>query len=487
LFGGDCENTCFIDLEEFCMSARSHLARAERESSHIRALACVALAAIALSIFNVAQALPVIPNLLGYGTDTPAGRGGKVIRVTNLNPSGSGSLKACTDSSGARVCVFEVSGIIRTHVDLVIRNPYLTIAGQTAPSPGISIVGGAIWIATHDVLLQHVRVRVGDDPDGPSYENRDALKLSSDSTDRVVVDHCSLAWAVDENIDMYSGWDNVTISNSIIAYGLHESFNPLGHAGYGLILGPRKGGHATVIGNLFANNEARNPLSRAENVVIVNNVVYNRGQADVDLQGENGVVTKTTVMGNVFLRGPDYKKGYRPVHIFVTGNLVPTSGSKIYVADNEAIETTSDAWSVTSTNLGDTIGADLRSGVLPAWPAGMTRLSTTGQTVLNTVLKLAGARPADRDAVDAKAVSSVRNNTGMIINCVSDDGSERCKRNAGGWPTATSKTRALTLPNNADTVTPSGYTNLELWLQKMSADVEGVPQTLPPPPVLAIK
>ncbi len=469
------------------MSARSHRAQGGRVRSHIHALLCVALTAIAPSVFNVAQALPVIPNLIGYGSDTPAGRGGKVIRVTNLNDSGTGSLKACTDASGPRVCVFEISGIIRAHADLIIRNPYLTIAGQTAPSPGISIVGGAIWIATHDVLIQHMRVRVGDDPDGPSYENRDAMKFSSDATNRVVVDHCSVALAVDENIDMYSGWDNVTISNSIIAYGLHESFNPLGHAGYGLIIGPRKGGHATVVGNLFANNEARNPLSRAENVVIVNNVVYNRGQADVDLQGENGVVTNTTVMGNVFLRGPDYKKGYRPVHIFVTGKLVPTPGSKIYVADNDSIETTSDPWSVTSTNLGDTIGSDLRSGVLPAWPAGMTRLSTSGKTVLNSVLKFAGARPADRDALDKKAVSSVQNNTGQIINCVASDGSTRCQRNAGGWPTATSKTRALTLPSNPNTVTPSGYTNLELWLQKMSADVEGVPQTLPPAPVLAIK
>jgi pectate lyase len=468
------------------MFATTHRSHSNPAGSRIRPFVCAALAVIASAVFTAAQALPVLPDVIGYGSDTPAGRGGKVIRVTNLNTSGTGSLKACVIASGPRVCVFEISGIIRTHEDLIVRNPYITIAGQTAPSPGISIVGGALWIATHDVLVQHLRIRVGDDPDGPSYENRDAMKFSSPETKNVVVDHVSVAWAVDENMDLYSGWDNVTISNCIIAYGLHESFNPLGFAGYGLIIGPVNG-HATIVGNLFANTEARNPASRGAHVVVVNNVVYNRGQADVDLQGENGIVTNTTVIGNVFLRGPDYKRGYRPVHVFATGKLIPTPGSKIYVADNDSIEATDDPWSVTSNNLGERISGDLRSDVLPAWPAGMTRLPTAGGTVLNRVLKYAGARPADRDAVDKKAVSSVQNNSGQIINCVADDGSTRCQRNAGGWPTAPSNKRALTLPSNPDTVTPSGYTNLELWLQKMSAEVEGIPNTAPPAPVLGIK
>src|SRR6476659_3476241 len=93
---------------------------------------------------TAAQALPVIPGGAGFGMSTPAGRGGKVYRVTNLNASGTGSLKACTDATGARVCVFEVSGYIRLTEDLLIRNGPITIAGQTAPSPGITIRGAAI-------------------------------------------------------------------------------------------------------------------------------------------------------------------------------------------------------------------------------------------------------------------------------------------------------------------------------------------------------
>ena len=95
-----------------------------------------------------AQALPVIPGAAGFGMDTPAGRGGRVYRVTNLNASGAGSLKECVDGTTARVCIFEVSGIIRLTEDLIVRNSRLTIAGQTAPSPGIMLRGAGLRIQT---------------------------------------------------------------------------------------------------------------------------------------------------------------------------------------------------------------------------------------------------------------------------------------------------------------------------------------------------
>ena len=121
------------------------------------------LAAGLLAIVSAAQARPVIPGAGGYGMETVAGRGGPVYRVTNLNASGSGSLKACIDKEGPRTCIFDVSGTIRITSDLTIRNDKITIAGQTAPSPGILIRGAAIKIQASDVLIQHIRVRTGDD------------------------------------------------------------------------------------------------------------------------------------------------------------------------------------------------------------------------------------------------------------------------------------------------------------------------------------
>ncbi len=98
--------------------------------------------------------------------------------------------------------------------------------------------------------------------------------------------------------------------------------------------------------------------------------------------------------------------------------------------------------------------------------------------MLNKVLNFAGARPADRDSVDRRVVQSVRDRTGHIINCVSANGTARCNMNAGGWPTLAQNRRTLTLPSNPNTMTASGYTKLEVWLQQKAAEVEGRP--LPP-------
>jgi hypothetical protein len=172
----------------------------------MKTLALLAIGLTAAMGAATVWAVPVIPGAAGYGIDTPAGRGGTVHKVTNLNASGSGSLKACVDGTTARVCVFEVSGVIRLSSDLTIRNNKLTIAGQTAPSPGIMIRGAALKITASDVLIQHLRVRAGDDVNGPDPENRDSLKIEGTSAKpvrNVVIDHCSFSWALDETASVW--------------------------------------------------------------------------------------------------------------------------------------------------------------------------------------------------------------------------------------------------------------------------------------------
>jgi hypothetical protein len=107
---------------------------------------------------GTALALSVIPGATGFGIDTPAGRGGNIIRVTNLNSSGSGSFRAAIEASGPRIVIFEVSGTIIYEGRYKIKNPYITIAGQTAPSPGITLRASTLTVDTHDVLIQHIRV-----------------------------------------------------------------------------------------------------------------------------------------------------------------------------------------------------------------------------------------------------------------------------------------------------------------------------------------
>jgi hypothetical protein len=421
--------------------------------------------------------------------DTPAGRGGQIIKVTNLNDSGSGSLRACVQASGPRVCVFEVSGTIRMTNDLSIENDKITIAGQTAPSPGILLRGAALRISASDVLVQHLRVRVGDDPNGPDPSNRDALKIESPMTDpikNIVVDHCSFSWAVDETVTMWNAWDNVTLSNNIIAEGLLQSIKSNNQTGgYGLLVGPTDG-RASIVGNLLAHNKERNPLSRGKQMVFVNNVVYNRLNMDVDLQSADGRVTSSTVMGNVFMRGADYARTTKPILVRTDSEYGVPSASKVYVADNSAVESVAgNEWSVVGTNTSASI-SDYKASLPPVWPSGLTALPTSGGNVLNKVLKSAGARPADRDSVDRRVVQGVRDNTGRIINCVSSNGTERCTKNAGGWPSLANNRRALTLPSDPHLVTASGYTKLEVWLHQKAAEVEGRPAA-PQAPVLAIE
>jgi pectate lyase len=461
-----------------------------RRRAWLRAAVSAAVACAAGTISLAASAVPVIPQAGGYGIEATAGRGGQVMKVTNLSASGPGSLRACVEASGPRVCVFEVSGVIRTNKDLIIRNPNITIAGQTAPSPGVTVLGAGLWVAASEVLVQHMRFRAGDDPAGPDPGNRGALKVVSDGAllQNVVIDHCSLSWGLDETVDIWKGYGTVTLSNNIISEGLHDSparkAAGLTPAGYGMIVGPGNG-RVTIMGNLFAHNKERNPLTRAAHAVVVNNVVYNGANMDVDLQSQNGIATKNSVIGNVFIRGADYARNHKPVLVRTDGDLALPTASRVYLSDNASLEKTAgDEWSVAQSSGGE-IPSSVKSSVPPTWPAGMTRLPTDADVTLNSVLKSAGARPADRDSVDRRVVQSVRDRSGRIINCVAPSSNTVCAKNAGGWPTLAENRRTLQVPSNPNEVTASGYTQLEVWLHKMAAEVEGRSEMRPQPPSLS--
>jgi pectate lyase len=430
--------------------------------------------------------------------DTKAGRGGAVYRVTNLGADGAGSLKACIDKVGARTCVFEVSGVIRYTSDLIIRNGQLRIAGQTAPSPGIMLRGAALRITTSDVLVQHIRVRTGDDPNGPDPDNRDSLKITGISTKpvrNVVIDHCSFSWAQDEIASTWGPHDNITFTNNIFAEPLNESLHPqydgtgvMAH-GYGVLFGPSDNSSITFVGNLMAHIVARNPLSRAAELVMVNNVVYDRGQTDVDLASQDGRVSKTSVVGNVFLRGPSFSRDTRPIIVRTSSRYSLLPGSRVYVYDNSAPDSGSTYSELVTLTGGDVLPNLMSQTTAPIWNTGLVARKTTDSAVYNRVLSFAGARPTDRDSVDKRIVASVRNRNGQIINCVSPNGTTRCNKNAGGWPTLAQNRRTLTLPSNQAAIASNGYSNLENWLNSMDQSMDGVAQAASPtsPPALSVQ
>ncbi len=141
------------------------------------------------------------PGALGWAAHTPGGRGGQIIKVTNLNGDGPGSLRAAVEAKGPRIVVFEVGGVIDLgQREIKITEPYLTIAGQTAPSPGITLIRGGIDLGGHDVVIQHIRVRVGEaGAQKKSGWEEDAFSTIGDAHD-IIVDHCSFYWATDENM-----------------------------------------------------------------------------------------------------------------------------------------------------------------------------------------------------------------------------------------------------------------------------------------------
>jgi len=452
--------------------------------SQLRGVSFAVLAGMAAAAAGPAQALPVIPGAAGYGMDTPAGRGGAVYRVTNLLASGAGSLKACIDAKGARTCVFEVSGVIKLTDDMTIRNGNLTIAGQTAPSPGIMIRGGAFKVHASDILIQHLRFRIGDDPVGPDPANRDALKIEGAEgapVENIVIDHCSFSWSVDEVASVWGPHDAITFSNNIFSEPLHDSIHPtddgtaLEKHGYGVLLGTSEtGGRVTMVGNLLAHIVERNPLVRSRELVFVNNLVYDRSNSDLDLQSTDGRVTLNSLVANQFLKGPSYTRTTKPIYVRTNGTNPVVVGSKVWLENNYAPDTGSTLAQLLAFTAGDTSPTLITSTTRPVWNAGLTVLGTTSNAMYDSVLKNAGARPTDRDAADKRAVADVKARGGQTINCVAADGSARCSKNAGGWPVYAANRRALTLPANPATITASGYSNLELWLQLMDQQVRGV-------------
>jgi hypothetical protein len=454
--------------------------------------------AIALCGAASVHALPVIPGSAGYGMDTKAGRGGTVYKVTNLNASGTGSLKACVDGTSARTCVFEVSGTIKLTQDLIIRNNNIRIAGQTAPSPGIMIRGAGIKIIASDVVVQHLRVRPGDASTGPDPDNRDALRISG-STERpvrnVVIDHCSFSWSIDELASTWGPHDNITFTNNIFAEPLHDSLHPdydgsgtMPH-GYGVLFGQSNGSSVTFVGNLLAHIVERNPLSRAAEFVFANNVVYDRGTMDLDVQSEDKKVTKSSIVGNVFLRGPSFSRDTKPIYVHTRGTYVLGAGSRVYVYDNRAPDSGSTYSQLVALTGGDIIDNLMTESSRPVWHSGFTALRSSNNVVYSHVLDHAGARPTDRDAVDKRIVLSVRQRSGGVINCVASNGSTRCRKNGGGWPSLAANRRTLSLPANHSTIASNGYSNLENWLNSMDRSINSVADASSPqsPPALSVE
>lgn len=403
------------------------------------------------------------PGAEGYGANAKGGRSGKVLFVTNLNDSGPGSLREAIEAKGPRTVIFCVSGIIETK-GLTIREPYITIAGQTAPGDGICIKktdsdGNAFDLSTtHDVIIRFLRIRAGNNTSeqaGSKPAKRGESFRVYDS-DNFIVDHCSCSWGNPQTLTTSGSLDRYTVQWCIIA----EGNNRQRHAFATGVGGDRSTWHH----NLFAHMQSRVP--RWGDITVQcdfrNNVIYDwgHGAGYGDLRSLNYVNNyarpgpSTTQKPPAFIADP---KVMLPSSIYVDGNIM------FGMAD---------------------VGRDNWKGVLAEqflqssapFPAPQVQ-TQSAEEAFELVLRNAGATRPRRDSVDARIVSNVRNGTGKII----DD-----EKEVGGWPAYASgepavdtardgipddwkKARGLQLndPNVANTVNAEGYTMLEVYLNSL--------------------
>jgi len=366
------------------------------------------------------------PEAEGFGAQALGGRGGQVRFVTNLNDHGPGSLRAAVETDGPRTVIFRVSGTIALDSTLVIRKPFLTIAGQTAPGDGICLKDRGLAIAADHVIVRHLRCRPGDNTESEP----DAVSISAGRN--IIVDHCSASWAVDETLSASTSGHlgNVTVQWCIISESLDQSSHHKGAHGYGSLIRGGWGNGYTFHHNLYAHHRARLPRPGNYNSQSLdpdglvldfrNNVIYNWGgdAAGYNADGSNGTdsITRMNFVGNYYLSGADSRGA------LAFSESTPTA--QAYFADNAMDgQIPADPWSlVVFRNFSD----EARQRYQQPVPIPVASVTTDdAQTAYERVLAEAGATLPARDSVDARVVASVHDGTGHII----DDEDE-----VRGWP-----------------------------------------------------
>jgi hypothetical protein len=425
------------------------------------------------------------PGAEGYGRFAIGGRGGRVVKVTNLNDSGPGSLRAAVELDEPRTVVFDVSGLIVLKSTLGIRNPYLTIAGQTAPGKGICLANYNMgMMGNHDVIIRYMRVR----PGNTSGDTLDGMGMAS--SDHSIFDHCSISWTQDESFSS-RGAKNITLQRTLIS----EALNVAGHRKY------EKGkqhGYAASIGgdigsfhhNLLAHCSGRNwslagglnqATRHAGRLDIRNNVVYNWGHRTTD-----GGAAEVNFVNNYYKPGP----ASDVFHVLMAEReAVAAFGPQMYYVDGNVMEGRFSA--------GDKLAGvfERRGEPHEAWivdkPFYESYVTTeSAEDAYKSVLADVGCNVPALDEHDQRVLAEVRDGTTTYKGSVSGlPGLPDTQDDVGGWDDYPEEHRAADYDADDDGM-PSeweveqgldpaksadangdangdGYTNLEEYLNRL--------------------
>ncbi|MBB1061350.1 pectate lyase family protein [Marilutibacter spongiae] len=403
------------------------------------------------------QAL-AFPGAQGWAAHTPGGRGGRIIKVTTLEAEGPGSFSEAVKAKGPRTVVFEVGGVIDLGMKTVrIDEPFLTIAGQTAPQPGVTFIKGGLVVAAHDVVIRHIRVRPGDGGlpkmAGVDFDAITTMRGAHD----VIVDHCSLTWATDENLSasstrfageseaewMQNASRRITFSNNIIAEGLAHATHGKGEHSKGSLIHDHVN-DVLIVGNLYAHNYERNPLFKGgARGQVINNLVYDPGQRAMhyNLIAEEWIGHPYS-RGQMVSRGNVMRAGISTEELafFTIGG---SGDVDVFFEDNLALD-----------RIGRPLPMEGRYTTAPvevkpmarapALPFGVELLPSA--QVQDAVIATAGARPWDRDDTDRRILADTIEGRGTIID--SQD-------QVGGYPAHAPTRQAFVAADwNLDTMEP---------------------------------
>jgi hypothetical protein len=445
------------------------------------------LICLCFSTFTFAQT-PAFPGAEGGGMNATGGRGGKVIYVTSLADSGTGTLRAALNESGARTIVFKVSGIIELKSTLKITKGDVTIAGQTAPGDGICLKDYEMQVDANNVIIRFLRFRLGD-----KITTHEPDALWGRYKKNVIIDHCSVSWSIDECASFYSN-ENFTMQWCFITESMNQSLHEKGNHGYGAIWG---GKNASFHHNLLAHHNSRNPRFNGwkrsgldyvnpmdeERVDFRNNVIYNWGD-NSSYGGES--LGKYNIVANYFKYGPGTKSSIRSritqIDIDASPSLNPPGYGTYYITGNYVYgnqSATTNNWNAVS-YASSNIDRNIAKAETPFTYTPITQ--HTAEIAFKRVLDYGGASLV-RDAVDKRVSEETYNGSYTYAGSKSGKkGIIDSQQDVGGWPAYNQGTVPADSDNDGipdgwlDTYYPGkkaweyneeGYTYLEVYLNSL--------------------
>ena len=380
-------------------------------------------------------AIRAFPGAEGFGAYSKGGRSGKVYHVTTLEDEGTGSLREAVEAEGPRIVVFDISGTIRLKNPLVIRNPYITIAGQTVPGftsaepgyaqaepgDGICLRDATFTVGADHVIVRFLRSRLGD-------EGLEGDSINIVSGRHIIIDHCSASWSTDEVLS--SSTRRPVINDLTVQWCfITEALNPKNHA-FGSLIRGCHGVRYSYHHNLYAHNRGRNPRpgnydfpntpeADPDGLLLDfrNNVIYDWGGGHAGYNADKASVTRLNYVGNYLVSGPNsisngiaYQEGSPNNRGYFAGNYY----NHILPAD---------PWSVVDFNKYNEaqITAYKQSKPFETGPI----VTQDAKDAYQAVLAHGGASLPRRDAVDRRIVEEVKTGKGHIINS---------QKEVGGWP-----------------------------------------------------